>query len=88
MPGASLDWPLLLHLERAVALLGTAGAALLVGVRAARGRFPIRFGQIEYPADEIDTRDEAVLDAYEQRLVLIEGMLQIAPPAVDGDERR
>jgi hypothetical protein len=87
MPGASLGWPLLLHLERAVVLLGVAGAALLVGVRAARGRFPIRFGQIEYPADEIDRRDEAVVEAHEQRLLFIERMLQIAPSIGDNDER-
>jgi hypothetical protein len=65
MPGVSLGWPWLLHLERGVALLAVASAALLVGVRATRGRFPSRFGQLEYEADglaaeDLDTRLRAL----------------------------
>lgn len=84
LPAASLGWPLLLHMERAVALLGLAAAAVLVGVRATRGRFPIRFGQIEYPADDIGRRETVLSDAREERLRFIEDVLGIASPG-NGD---
>jgi hypothetical protein len=87
MPAASLGWPLLLHVERAVALLGLAAAATLVGVRATRGRFPVRFGQIEYPADDIDGRALAVRGTQEERIRFIEGVLRIAPPVKANDGR-
>jgi hypothetical protein len=80
MPAASLEWPLLLHLERALALLGLAAAALLVGLRATHGRFPSRLGQIEYPTDAIGWRDTTVTDGHEERLRFIEDALRIAPP--------
>lgn len=52
LPAASLGWELLRHVERAVALLGLSGAALLVGVRALGGRLPIKLGQLEYEPQE------------------------------------
>jgi hypothetical protein len=86
MPAASLGWPLLLHLERAVLLLGLASAALLVGLRATRGQFPSRFGQVEYPVDDISRRDAAVTDGHEERLRFIEGVLRIASAADGGSD--
>lgn len=79
MPVASLGWPLLLHVERSVTLLGVLIAALLVGVRATRGRFPTRFAQIEYPTGSIDQRDSLVTKTHEERLLFIERMLEIVP---------
>jgi hypothetical protein len=81
MPGASLGWPPLLHLERSVAVLGLAMASLLVGVRTAKGRYPTKLGQLEYPVDSVDRRDTLVAKAHEERLLFIEEMLEIAPAA-------
>lgn len=86
MPAASLGWPLLLHLERAVALLGLAAAALLVGLRATKGRFPSKLGQIEYLTDDIGRRDTTVTDGHEERLRFIEGVLRMTPSADARDE--
>lgn len=61
MPAASLGWELLLHLERAVALLALVGAALLIGVRALGGTFPIKLGHIEYARDELGQAELADL---------------------------
>jgi hypothetical protein len=85
MPVTSLGWPLLLHLERSVALLGVAIAALLMGVRATMGRFPTKFAQIEYP-NSIDRRDSLVTQTHEERLLFIERMLEIVPD--ESDSRR
>lgn len=74
-PAASLGWPLLLHLERSVAFLGLLVMALLVGVRATRGTFPVKFGQVEYPAERVDRREETVVDTYDKRLRVIERAL-------------
>jgi hypothetical protein len=74
MPGVSLGWPWLLHLERGVALLAVAAAALLVGVRGTRGRFPSRFGQLEYDAGGLAAEDlETRLRALEEERVLANG---------------
>ena len=39
LPGVALGWPLLLHLERAVALVAGLALVVLVGVRATMGHF-------------------------------------------------
>lgn len=80
LPGASLGWPVLLHFERVAALLGTAGCVLLVGVRATKGRFPSKFGHVEYATRDIDSGTETAAEAQERRLVLIEAMLGIRSP--------
>jgi hypothetical protein len=77
MPGAALGWPTLLHLERAVAFIGILAVVLLVGVRALNGRFPIRFGQIEYPAEQPEYEVDLVQESHEQRLEAIEAMLGV-----------
>lgn len=42
LPAAALNWRLLFHVERGVALLAVVGAVLLVGWRAFRGEFPLQ----------------------------------------------
>lgn len=59
LPGIALEWPLLLHLERGLALTGGVAMAVLVGVRATMGQFPFRLGQLEYAIKEMaDQYDE------------------------------
>lgn len=77
LPAVSLGWPLLLHFERAAALLGTAGCVLLVGVRATNGRFPAKFGHVEYATRDIDSGSETAAEAQDRRLLLVEAMLGI-----------
>jgi hypothetical protein len=52
LPAPSLGWATLLHVERSAALIGVAAAVLLTGVRALNGRFPVRFGHMEYAIEE------------------------------------
>jgi hypothetical protein len=60
LPGVALEWPLLLHLERGVALVAGLALVVLIGVRATMGQFPFRLGQIEYTIKEIaDQHDRA-----------------------------
>ena len=87
MPGGSLGWPALLHLERSVALLGLAAAAVFVGVQATQGRFPTKLGHLEYPTDDIDRRDSAVIKVHDERLLLIEEILQIVPRATESVDK-
>jgi hypothetical protein len=80
LPGAALGWPVLLHVERAAAILGAAGAVGLVGWKAAHGEFPIKFGALEYPAKEADAEAKKATAAQEERLQSIEAILGIGPP--------
>lgn len=75
LPAPSLGWPALLHLERGAAFIGIAAAVLLIGVRALNGRFPMRFGQIEYSADEREQEIDAVDQLLTQRLHAVETRL-------------
>jgi hypothetical protein len=77
LPGAALGWPLLFHLERASALLGTTGVVLLVGWRALRGEFPIRFGNVEYAVKEAAAGADEVSASHDRRLQLVEAALRI-----------
>ena len=52
LPPPALGWSLLLHLERAAALLSVLGATLLIGWHTAILRLPTRLGPVEYPAEE------------------------------------
>jgi hypothetical protein len=80
LPGAALGWTLLLHVERASAVLAALGAVWLVGWRALHGRFPIKFGHVEYE-DEF-AASAVTVDAHERRLEVIEDYLALAerPP--------
>jgi hypothetical protein len=76
LPGAALGWTPLLHVERASAALAVMGTVWLVGWHALHGRFPIKFGNIEY-ANETRA-SAATVDGHEQRLELIEDYLALA----------
>ena len=78
LPGVALGWPLLLHLERAAALIAALGLVALIGVRATMGRFPVRLGQVEYAAgrvmsefDEAARPDGERLEALERAVALL-----------------
>lgn len=81
LPGAAFDWVFLFHVERAAALLATVGVVLLVGVRAMRGEFPIKFGQVEYPAKEVGEKARAATAAQEERIQLLEERVFGIPPS-------
>lgn len=85
LPDVALGWALLLHLERAAAALAVVGVVILVGLRALRGDFPIRVGQIEYEAKDAATGMAATLTSHEARLERIERRLRIENPDGLGD---
>jgi len=73
LPGAALGWPALFYVERAAALLGSAGVVLLVGWRALHGHFPIKFGNIEYETPQvIGRRSESAAEGLDRRLRFVE----------------
>jgi hypothetical protein len=80
LPGAALGWPLLFHMERAAALLGTLGIVLLVGWRALRAEFPIKFGNVEYAVKEAAARADEASEAHERRIQFLEAYAEIGPP--------
>ena len=53
LPDVALGFPLLLHVERAAALLAVLGASALVTFRAANGELPTRFAQLEYESHQL-----------------------------------
>lgn len=71
----------MLHVERAAVALGAIGTVWLVGWRALHGRFPIKFGNIEY-AREL-AAPAATIEAYEQRLELLEDYIGLAEASDD-----
>ena len=80
LPGAAFGWNLLFHLERAAAVLATAGVVLLVGWRAMHGEFPIKFGQVEYAQKQAEAA-AALNQAQERRLRVLEVLNRIRDPA-------
>jgi hypothetical protein len=85
MPGVSLGWPLLLHIERAAALLATIGGVLLVGARAVGGELPIRLGQIEYAVDGREAQADRALNRLQVRLEVVEmaiGVERVQPRTI------
>jgi hypothetical protein len=80
LPGAALGWNLLFHLERAAAVLATAGVVFLVGWRALHGEFPIKFGQVEYAQKQAEAA-AGVTEAQERRLRVVEVLTGIRDPA-------
>jgi hypothetical protein len=80
LPGTAFGWVLLFHFLRASALLGVVGVVLLVGYRATRGEFPIKFGNVEYAVKEAAQKAEGATEAQEQRLRLLEAEVFGIPP--------
>jgi hypothetical protein len=68
LPGVALGSPVLLHAERALALLAVIVAALSIGVQAARGRLPIELSTsgLRYEAEAADDAAAAVVQLQEQ----------------------
>lgn len=77
LPAGSLGWPLLLHVERAAAVLGLLATVLLVGLRAVNGQLPVRVGHIEYPMSDVDARTKTALAGQDARLRIVENVLQL-----------
>jgi hypothetical protein len=48
LPSIAMDWPLLFHVERAAALLGSTGWVLLILWRGAHGVWPTKVAHLEY----------------------------------------
>jgi len=64
-------------------------AALVVGVRATRGWFPARFGQLEYHAEELRQAGGTVaLHAHEQRLSTLEAAIEELGALVRANDRQ
>ena len=75
LPALSLEWGLLLHMERAALLIATTCAVLLIGFRALNGRFPMRLGQIEYSTGGREQELDTVYHLQEERLRAVETQL-------------
>jgi hypothetical protein len=85
LPGAALGWPLLLHLERAAALVAALGFVALVGVRATMGSFPVRLGQVEYAAGRAMSEFEEAARSDGKRLDALEGAIALLRAERDGE---
>lgn len=79
LPDVALGWDVLFHVLRTGALLGGAGIVLLVGWRAIHGEFPIKFGNVEYAAQDAAAAAEAATKAQEQRIRVLEVLAEIRP---------
>lgn len=71
LPGISLGWRALFHVERPGAMLGAIGVVLLIAWRALSGEFPIRFGNVEY-AKRVTSEAEEASASQEYRLRALE----------------
>jgi hypothetical protein len=80
LPGVAMGWTSLFHVERAAALLGAVGIVALVGWRALHGEFPIKFGNIEYPAKQTAAEAGEVSALQEQRIRVLEVLMAIREP--------
>ena len=68
LPGVALGSPVLLHAQRALALLAVAAAALCILVQAARGCLPIELSTswLRHEAETADDAAAAAADLQEQ----------------------
>jgi hypothetical protein len=68
LPGVALGSSVLLHAERALALLAVIVSALSIGVQATRGRLPIELSTsgLRYEAEAADDAAAAVAQLQEQ----------------------
>lgn len=71
-PDVALGWVLLLHVERAAALLALVGMGALLVERTIRGRMPSRIGSIDYSAERVIGVDVDL----EERVAVIEESLR------------
>lgn len=76
LPGVALGWPLLLHLERGALLVAGLSIVVLVGTRAAMGRFPSRLGQIEYAVGRVVGDFSMDAGVWEERLGKVESTVE------------
>ena len=83
LPDVALGWVVLLHAQRAGALLAVIGLIGLVAWRASRGQIPSRLGNIEYQLDENLSASQDL----EQRIWLLELFNGLRPVDVDDDSR-
>lgn len=74
LPGVALGSPILLHAERALALLAVAAATASIVVQAARGRVPIELSTsgLRYEAEAADNTAAAMAELQEQFDELVE----------------
>ena len=68
LPGVALDSAVLLHAERALALLAVTVGGLSVVLQAARGKLPVELSTsgLRYEAEAVDDAAAAVADVQEQ----------------------
>lgn len=68
LPGVALSSPVLLHAERALALIGVVIAAASILVQAARGHLPVELSTsgLRYEAEAAEDAATAVADLQEQ----------------------
>lgn len=81
LPGVAMGWTALFHIERAGAMLGAIGIVALIGWRALSGEFPMKFGNVEYPAKEAAAAAEAVSASQERRIRVLEVLMGTRDPA-------
>lgn len=77
LPEIALGWTLLLHIERATALLGGIGIVILVGWRALRGELPIKLGHLEYPGEQATAEMRSAVASHEERIRALEARSQL-----------
>lgn len=75
-----MGWNALFHIERAGALLGAIGVVCLIGWRALRNEFPIKFGNVEYAAKEAAAEAKELSALQERRLRTLEVLAGIRSP--------
>ncbi len=66
---------MLLHVERAAALVGLFALAVLIWWRAGQGRCPVRFGNIEYAIEDAALETSDAIDSHERRIELLESIV-------------
>ena len=86
LPGVALGFPLLLHLERAAAVVGAIGAVLVVAILTRHGYLPSQLGNIGYPAigrqHELERRVAELQQQLDERLVPLEEGMQTTDEAL------
>jgi hypothetical protein len=86
LPGVAMGWTELFHVERAGAMLGAIGIVLLIGWRALKGEFPIKFGNVEYAAKEAAAEAKEASELQERRIRTLEVVAGIRSPEELDDE--